>query len=292
MFREASMIVNRGSHQSLRNICGVTLLEIMLVLSIAALLIIMSVNMTKYWLYQNNVQLLKVTVDQLFDAAASYYKANCGITNIVVGPASNGPLVGTSSPYAISPAALVTAGYLKSNWNQPVNSLVNTTDPSGGYLVQYNLVSNSAINASCTAPNCIPSNTTFPSGGASTGTYKAAINNNMSALVWIIQISVLMANTSTSSMIRIGNYLGYSCMTAEVGTTQTTPCPAIGATPAWLAWMRLPAFASPGSSTPLYLAMPMVKELNLQYTHDQMYELSAQTYNGTSSSSAYYTCGE
>jgi hypothetical protein len=259
---------------------GVTLLETLLALAVASMITLMGFRLYNYGTFDTDTRYVQQNVDNLFSAAVMFYRANCAST-----------LDTTTTPYVVNMATqLITPQYLASNWNvQPYNPLVDFSDTTGGYIVQYNLLPTSAtpMNAVCSSGDC--SQTSSPK------IYPQALASGLRPLQWEIQVSVKAGtNVNSSQMSYILNATGASCLTNSGSGGSVNNCRSPGSAPyEWIAYTRLPALASPNSLSPYWVMMPMVKQFNLQYTHDQMYELSSGTYidNGNGNAQGYYTCG-
>lgn len=287
---------------------GVTLLEIMLVLSVSALLFISTIKM--YEQFQTTLVLsqMQENVDQLFQATADYYHVFCNpvLANQAAQAAQqNGYPMGVpfnvsstplpSGPIPVTISGLISTGYL-SNWH-PYVPMVNPAGGEAGYVVQMNPV---------TPPSSIPVNvcpvfvpgkpcvaiTAAPSSSKSFASPPLAQISSSQAEVrtWVIQIAVHVANKK-----KIGGYgavLGASCISGLSGST-VDPCTAPNASGDWLVWTRTPSAISIKKG-PLYSTFqPMLREFKLQYSHDQYYELNSG-YSATSSpplAPAYYFCG-
>src|SRR3990167_6219050 len=125
---------------------GVTLIEVMLVIAIATSLTLMVMKQYQMMKRDSDVQQVNYNVDQIMDAAARYYQANCRVQV----DATTGQVVGTagtldpahapppSNPFIITVAALRAAGYLTAVL--PPNPIVNEAGANNGYMVQFNQV--------------------------------------------------------------------------------------------------------------------------------------------------------
>jgi prepilin-type N-terminal cleavage/methylation domain-containing protein len=254
---------------------GVTLLEILLVLAIISSILLMGTNQYVGYQNQRDIAAVQYNVDQLFLAAAQYYKANCNGTYSSAGVLIPGTLnpanltpPNLTSPFSVTTAQLITAGYL-SGWN-PANPLIDSTVPGLDYIVQFNPIVSSGVAVS------IPSS--WNSGGLT-----FIPGTQAKTLLWRIQVSVLLRDPTRSTFYQ--GAMNADCISGLNGTVvdQCNPVPAAAG---YLAWERLPSYASPKMSSPLTSSMPLVKEFNLQYTHDQMYEL-----NLGNTAVQYYLCG-
>jgi Tfp pilus assembly protein PilE len=263
---------------------GATLLEGLLVLGIAAVIIVIGIRQYNAYLFNTNLQLLQESVEELYVAAAQYYRANCATA-----------LATTTTPYGVTPTQLISSGnasasYLPSTWTKSANNpLVAITDPTGGYLIQFNLLQQGVMKAVCQNQTCdTPSSATTPYPVLS------SLSSSLPVLIWQIQISVKIKNATPALVNSIAATLGAACQTNSSTTTTALTCGTATAPYSWIAFTKLPSFAGQNSLSDYWVSTPIIKQFNLQYTHDQMYELSSQTYsnNGiTGDAQGYYTCG-
>jgi hypothetical protein len=274
---------------------GLTLLEIMLALVIATAVIITSMKQIQVYMLNNDIDVVKSNVDNLFAAAAQYYRANCATLNTSIAM----PITG-SIPSLDTPATGFTSGqgFLQvplcflageCSWYGSPNTLVNTSDPSGGYAVQFNISTSGVPNTACGAKNC---SSAWPG---------PVVNHSLPSMritLLAIQVSVLLKSTKTASYVK--GVLGADCLSTEsVAGAHPIIAPCVATTPVgamWLVFTRLPSYASPQTAAASWAMMPMLKEFNLQYTHDQMYELSngvtEEAAGNTTGTTTTYTCGE
>jgi hypothetical protein len=102
---------------------------------------------------------------------------------------------------------------------------------------------------------------------------------------WEIQVTVKLSDPNAG--VRLKGVLGADCF-----SDTATDCNASVQKPSYLIWKRVPAFASPKTTSILWGSLSDFKEFTMQYTHDPMYELSNPNgYAGTTTSDYYYLCG-
>lgn len=269
---------------------GMTLLEVMLVLAVGAGLIALSIQQYAQWSEASQIEQLRGNIDGLFQAMAYYYKANCNDSTDGSGnPVANTGALSASSlastnpypPTASEPvlvSTLQSSGYL-THW-QPFNPLVGS---ASSYVVQFNPVtSNRQVYAcwnfgttgpTCTVPQVTPTSASAP--------YPA------NAVTWRIQVSLLMANTALANVYKA--QLAADC-TSGPGTVAGTiaPC-AAGVAGNYLVWERSPSFVSSNVNfkSTEWQSDPILREFQLQYTNDPMYEFYNINYAGTE----YFVCG-
>jgi hypothetical protein len=261
---------------------GLSLLEVMLALAVATVMIMVSVRQIEVYELDNNVEIIKANIDNLFAAAAQYYRANCNSTLSVT--------AGSSLGVAISALIFTPNGYS----SIPINNagcLVKVSDATGGYVVQYNSIATNPTNTNCGWQDC--SSSTTPVAPT-----QNALSSTLAVSFLQIQVSILLNNLKQVNYVK--SVLGADCLsTVKAGSSPTTINTCVATTPSgatWLVFTRLPSYASPQTASAYWGMMPMLKEFNLQYTHDQMYELSGTYYDiGSPPATALegsYVCGE
>ena len=274
---------------SRKSAAGVTLLEVMLVLAIGAMITVMGIQF--YRNKQTDVQVaqLQYNVDQLFLAAQQYYVANCNghydtSNNFVAGTLNpaNGSLASLTTPFPLASivTSLVTPGFL-TGWSS-YNPLLDTAAQDGGYLVQFNPVVTNSGNANtpyvlCQGTNC---QTTLPPNLVNS-THQAAV------LLWRIQIAVKMLNPAQAATYAA--IMGADCVSGINGT-YVNLCNPTPTADGYLVWERAPSAISARELSTLSSSMFMLKEFNMQYTHDQMYEITGG-YQAADVIPKYYLCG-
>lgn len=262
---------------------GVTLLEVILVLAIGGTILLLSLSTYQSMQSQKDIEAVQYNVDTLFTAMGNYYHANCGITTHG-GTTAAGPLVTTTTPQDIS--LLTLTPYLPSQWvatgstvaAPPFNALVNNTGTtSPGYVMQFNLTMEST-STNCLAKDC-------------TTQQNISIPSPLSAITMRAQVAIFLKGT-TAQVKALAAQLSADCISSWNGTNVDT-CESNPTAGNYLVWERLPSLAAPVTTSSLWVSMPILKEFNLQYTHDQMNEITSKTYidNGSGIAQEYYTCG-
>jgi hypothetical protein len=233
---------------------GLSMLETMLALAI--MMAALTLGLKQYRQFQRQQDLSKIlyNVDVLFQGLGSFYQAYCGTATLA-------PTV--PSPYAvtISGAApdLVNSKFI-SKW--PLQSVAGVV----GYVTQFNLSPASTMNTRV-CWNFGKTNTTLHCEDPQplqTGTN--------TVYVWTAQVAVQLSASFDAATYR--GLLGADCRSNLSGST-VTPCVvgSYGSSGQYLVWQRLPSLASPNMTSALWISTPRVKQFNLQYTHDQMYEM-------------------
>lgn|GEM_PF-6463872 len=271
---------------------GATLLEVLLVLAVIGLLFTMGIKI--YQSFQNTLQLqaIKDNVDQLFDAASSYYKANCATGDFSPrGSVSYPP----ATPYAVSiPNVLLQDGYLM-NWN-PANAFVNSTVGDLGYVVQLNpvvLTRPITVNA-CVVLNpgtsCVPvtpANVSHPSTPYSATPTSSIPTAQAQVVFWTVQVSVAIQKTK---LVAYASILGADCISGSMINGVVASCS--GMNPGLYAVWTRSASSSIKKNSIFTPSMQLLQQYNLQYTHDRNYEFNSG-YSTTTAPLApvYYLCG-
>lgn len=256
---------------------GVTLLEVLLVMAIAASLIMFSINLYQQYRADQFAIQLRYNADTVLESLAYYYQANC----------SEGPgrtLSQTPYPTVFNDGGDLyndlKNGFLPSNW-QPYNPLIDGTAANDGYFVQFNLIPPFKKQVYV----CNPYDTSGVGGAHPCSTPQEIPNSEV--IIWQVQLAIKMKNPASTL-----GYLGLSgadCAVNSLPTNAPVNCSSrvISGSANYLVWQRLPSFASPAVVGDQWVSMPQTKEFNRQYTHDPMYELYL---NGTGPTT-YYLCG-
>jgi hypothetical protein len=284
---------------SKRNMTGVSLVEVILALVVAAAIITMGIN--QYLVYSKDTAAREVTynVDSIMRAAAYYYYANCEKSSSNSG-ATLDPANSPPDPYPVFLPALVSSNYLMAF--PPQNPLVDSSAPFGGYLVQFNMKTSKRYY--CSTP------------GDST-TCTSQIGNNIN---YTIQVSVALKDVANAT--RYYNMTGATCLTStNLTTIEVEPCstaasyaatcqayrnispsdpnywayqiaanamlcPFLGATyNNYISWERLPSMASPKSQSILWMNNPTVRQFK------QMNEAPSLSYMLSNPTATNFLCG-
>ncbi len=288
---------------------GATLLEILLVLGIGGLFVTVGIQLYQAIENMFHIQQLHLNVDQLFQATANYYKANCAAGDFSPNPpgflspyrSSTGtlpypPAVTNVYPVSIT-STLLAKGYLE-NW-QPTNPLVDSTGGESGYLVQLNpIVSTTAIPVnSCVVTTagqaCLPitkANNASPTTAYSRVSGYTIPTSQALIVTWVIQVAVKI--TPQTKIGSFASILGADCMSDSSSPGKVDTCAQGNSSHLYLVWSRMPSFAFQKSSV-LSPSMQLLKQYNNMYTHDAYYELSSGYSTTTSPVQApvYYLCG-
>lgn len=92
-------------------------------------------------------------------------------------------------------------------------------------------------------------------------------------IIWVAQVAIKFVDTKTTAEINAYKAsLGANCLSNLSGDIVTPCASSTGGT--YLVWGRLPSTIASRSQSRLWQMMPLLKQFNLQYTHDQMLELN------------------
>lgn len=267
-----------------RSIKGVSLLEVMLVLVIGSGIMMMAISQYQSMRRDSDVEQVNFNVDQIFQAAADFYQANCRIqidpvTGQVNGTGkldpryknSSGTASTPSNPYPITITELTSGGFLRNTL--PLNPVIQNTGLNGGYVVQFNQFTPA------------PDRTVLTS--LSTTPVKLG-----QIIIWRIQVAVELHDVAKATSYK--NLLRADCLsTLDSSGTSVTPCSQVTsaptAAPVYAVWERLPSFAVPGSNSGLWMTNAVNKEFS------QLYETQSIVLLGglpeSSYPQQYYLCG-
>jgi prepilin-type N-terminal cleavage/methylation domain-containing protein len=233
---------------------GVTLLEVLLVLTIAASFAVLGLRQYQNFRLDADILELRKNVDTLFLSAANYYWANCSAghqLDIVHAP-------GTTKAINIS-TDLIQGGYLSSSFPTS-NALVNNTSTNGGYVVQFNKYTDVRYQSVCSNPPSCSSTVQTPIG---------------TIILWRIQVSVLMQNTTTQKLTNAKNYLSANCLSTSSGTT-VVPCTSATSTGTYVVFERMPSYPTSdwSSQSTFWPSNPLVQQFDQMYTTNPITNLT------------------
>ena len=268
--------------QRKKNVAGVTLLEIMLVLVIASGIIMLGLKQYNSMRVYGNAAQVQGNVDNLFQAAAFYYHANCQrqidpvtmnqvnaagtLDPDYIDPVTTLPAP-PSNPYPVPITTLLSAGYLPAS---PIaNAMINDSS-ANSYIIQFN--------QETPAPDRILNT---PTGPVKLG---KIIN-------YTIQIAVELKDPKKANVYQ--KLLNAECLSRLIGTV-VMPCssawwvPPVGGV-IYAVWERQPSFAVPNSQSDLWQTNMVNKEFN------QFYTTKPVSYLGSLPAASYsqqnYLCG-
>lgn len=254
---------------------GMTLLEIMLVLAIATSIILMGVKAYQSYNTEKDYFILKANVDLLFQAMKGYYQVECNLYNSMNSSLrADGVLTSIPASNYVTFDVSTVGNYVATNW--PRNVSVVKTSGTGSYKAQFNYIPGGSKNA------CVVDKTD--------GQTKCSSIAGSNIMVWQSQIAVEMKDpTKTTYYVSM---VGADCAVNDISTPVqcATQGVALGASARYMVWQRLPSFSSEEVRSSFWLSNPVLKQFNLQYTHDPMYEM----YNSNATPTnvyKYYYCG-
>jgi type II secretory pathway pseudopilin PulG len=268
---------------------GITLLEMMLVLAIIASAFVFGLRLLTQFQFQVRESQLNASVNQLFNAAAGFYSANCRRALDSNGnDQSPGELdpVKTDSSGVIKPtlvlsvtSQLLTPGYLPSSWH-PNNLLVDNKATEQGYYVQFNRVTAadgdnpSAGVVACTGNPSSPCENSVRLSLDPTQTGGNYPNRNPSsrgnAVTWVVQVGVKLSESLTNAQwTQIKNDLNAQCISTGSGN-EVVPCTSAPAANGYLVWTRHPSSYIDQVTSNQWVSDPYVKDFKMQYTNDGM----------------------
>ena len=275
---------------------GYTLLEIILVLVIAASVIIL--GMRQYLQYKNSTDIdqVKYNINVLMQGINNFYRANCAAGK-PLDPATN-----NVTTYPIDISSLMAQGYLTTNAQGQFvanNPIVDASQGKDGYFAQLNRT-------------IIPRTICTATSGAGACT---ASTNGGNIVIWTAQVGVALTkpslapqyqtllNAACTSSARGGNEIvdcsqagafQAQCVTLRsqgpVGnaTANQNGCPPSGGTyNNFLVWQQLPSFFSNQGQSPLWLSRSTVQQFTQQYTTAPITYLTGST---SAANNQYFLC--
>lgn len=257
---------------------GVTLLEILLVFLLGTSMFLLSLQAYKQFSISNDLQAVRYNVSLIFNSIDNYYKVACQHGGVL--DPSN-PAANLATPY-VMPASAYVVPYYPSNLL--ISTIVDNADPKP-IIVQFNpwqpTSSTSGVNfSSMTAVGC--TDTAVPC----TVSTSVIRQTQAPVLVWKLQIAVKLKDPTLAQTYK--NALGATCVSSTGAATPNgmsiTPCATSTNTGSYLVWEELPSASESGSV--LSPSLSELKQFNILYSHDVMYELSLGN-----STPKYYLCG-
>lgn len=217
-----------------KNSEGLVLLELILVIVIAASIILLGIRQYYQYRFQTDIYQIQANVTTLFRAMGKYYRAQCYGT---IDPNSGQALPGTgllrtstTTPLPINITTdLHDNGYLTDVMQY--TPLLDTTAGTGGYIAQFNRYTERVEKG--------------------TGT----------TVIWKAQISVKLAdNTNNTQYLAL---LGGDCLSTASGQT-VLPCPGDPAGDV-VVWERLPSASAMINPDNNWTSMPNVQQFSNMY---------------------------
>ena len=259
----------------MRREAGMTLLEVMLVIVIAAVMILMGLRQYQTLKVDSDIRQAKYNMDVLFNAASGYYQGNCRRERdssgaMLAGTATLDDPSGTvPNPFPLPIEETLRAeGYLTQTY--PLVRFVDAATAGGGYVVQLN-------------KQAVDDRTFISAAGKPIKVGRI--------IIWKIQVAMRITNPVSGRMTQYSNLLGADCQSKSVDNGETVlPCNANPSGPYnYLVWERLPSFASPSGHSTLWPTNPTVTQF------EQMYSTAPASYLAGLPASEYpaqnFLCG-
>lgn len=248
-----------------RQEAGISLLEMMLVLTICAGILMMGMQVYLTMRRDADIRQVQTNVDAIFQAMDNYYRINCygqSRANQTVIPGTLHPASSPATQFKINiTTQLIQPGLL------PASALVqtplvdvNAPQTTQGYLAQFNkktsprMVCTTGAGAA-NSPTC--------TGSTSAGTVTE----------WQAQVAVQLDATPATTPGVFLTAMGGHCLSTRVGTT-VTPCSAI-TTGSFVVWERTPSSSSKEGGSTYWQTIPTVKQFTQMYTTYPMNSLTS-----------------
>jgi hypothetical protein len=230
---------------------GVTLLETLLALVIAASAIAASLTAIGAYKRMQGITQINNTVSQIMQGMLGYYRANC--SSGTLSPATNGT---TATVVVLGPANTTIVSWMNSAIVAS-NGIFNTDATTyKGYIAQYNLHQSSRT----------------PSyAGATTGT------------IYGFTMQVAVGPLTAKELLTVPKEIGANC-TSKLATVGVYPCSS-NQPGTYAVLEEIPSASAYGYINATF--MPTVKEFKDQYTNDDFYSMQTGGQTGVN----YYTCG-
>ncbi len=255
--------------QQKRRHFGITLLEAMLALAVGSALVVM--GMRQYMIYKHGTDVydLQTQVDQLFYSAALYYQKECARHQKLDPkdfPLSNTKVLDINTD-------LIAKNYLADTFPRP-NNFVDSSSGFQGYVVQLNKIEVKRYNTPCDIPTACRND--------------EQIGTN---LLWRIQVSVKMKDTTPAALSSAKNLTAATCLSTGSGSpTSVAECDAN--TPGdYLVFERMPSFTTSENEgiSPYWQSMHYVTQFKEEI--DPEYSLTYLLSHSHSPEYNYYYCG-
>lgn len=227
---------------------GFSILEVLLVLAIAAMIIVMGIRAFSNMSRDNELNKVKYNVDTIFQSMLGFYHANCYGTTTTSNQYSPGDTVtpgrlnpnysGFQSPTVINlQTDLIDTGYLTESITK-VSVVDQALNTSGVYLPQFNMQQTTRKASVCNEYN-------------SDGSCKDSTNNNATIISWRFQVAVKLNPAIAANQVLAQTYasfLGAACLANAGDLPAACQTPGMGAGN-YMVFQRPPAFASPSTQT-------------------------------------------
>lgn len=250
----------------MKNQKGVSLIEVLLVMVIAAGILYYSTRQYLSYRRDADVYQLRYNVDLIFQAMTEYFRANCGKAGHPLNSVYPGQVL------TVTLTQLQNGGFFTSKL--AANPLVQQTTAQDGYLMQFNQISppprQIAVYSNPPQTPVIP---------------KLVTIGNI--LLWQAQVAVNLKDASTAKQYQ--QLLQATCLSIAAGGEIVTPClagPSLAGAQ-YAVWERLPSFSSSVVNSTYWTTLPVVKQFTQMYTTYSILLLTS----GVSSVNQYFVCG-
>lgn len=218
------------------NQSGLTLLEVLLVLVLITTIVLFSLRQYEIFKLDAEVKQVRANVDNLLQAGANYYQANCNHnldSNQTILPISVNTLQDQDFLTAIlAPSPLI---------------------DDKTYVVQLNKVKDDPNRMMNLTPT-----TQVPVG---------------KIIIWRIQVAAKLKDEKQAETYK--NLLGADCLSNANGGS-VTPCESAVSQGNYAVWERLPSFASAEAQSDYWVSNPLLKQFNQMYTTYPILSLTNQ----------------
>jgi len=269
---------------------GLTFIEIVLVLVIAASLVVL--GLTQYNSMARDYDATKVTatVDILFQGLGNYYRANCRVQrdslgNAVAGTGALDPINNPGSPKVLPINSFLLANAFISQWPPQNNNLVDQSAGEKGYIVQLNKLPPATNRAPTAIYNSWTTSSSLSTPYTITLNQPVGLQPLATMTIWTVQVAVKLATGLNPATYKA--LLRADCISSASGggVASCSSSPPAGS---YLVWERLPSNASSQATSKLMPTMFRLKEFNNLYTNDDMYGATNPTWGASNNN---YLCG-
>tara|TARA_R110000868_G_scaffold108769_3_gene296632 strand:+ start:1840 stop:2658 length:819 start_codon:yes stop_codon:yes gene_type:complete len=238
---------------------GVTMLEVLLVLAIGSAMIIAALRLNQTFKREAEISTLRFNVDQIFQAAAGFYQANCRVsvdpetgivpdTGLLATPDADDIDPANRTIVAVPIADLKSFGFLNTDVTLASPFVRTTLDES--YIVQFNQL------APVTREITLKDDTKRYGG---------------KIVMWKMQVAVELRDQSAVAAERFKVLLDADCLsTLNDAGDKVIPCSLNPVPedddPIYVVWERLPSYATEGQLPNMWTTNANVKSFTNMYT--------------------------
>lgn len=253
---------------------GLTLIEVMLVLAIAASFIILGLRQYQIWKADSDIRQLRYHVDSLFDAMSGFYKSNCRSSDGKLNPHNN-------------PQKTIVLGLKDDLKNyiddpNPHSPLVDVSN-NNGYVAQFNQYSQERS-------ICLEMDSGKCKNDAPVG----------EVITWFSQVAIKLPDSIAANGASANAYLamlGGDCLSKMSGD-KVEPCD--GSTVSnsgandkpYVVWQRPPGFNSEKNKSQLWMMNRQADQFTQMYTTYPSSYLIGSKGSTPGDKTQYFYCGE